>query len=181
MTAEHRRPGLVDALEQLERQESADELADAVLQAARRVTPAAGPAYDALRGRPLGHPLHAVLTDLPVGLWVGAAVLDVTRPPGHAPTARRLVGLGVLSTVPTIVTGLADYRGLTRSARRVAAVHAAANGLGNVLMATSWVARRSGRHRTSAVLTAAGLAAAGAGALLGGHVALGMKEPADLP
>ncbi|PRZ02653.1 hypothetical protein BCE75_11827 [Isoptericola sp. CG 20/1183] len=176
-----RRGPLTGVLERLERSESADGLSGVVLRAARQVTPTAGPLYDELRGRSLGHPLHAALTDLPVGLWVGAALLDLTRPPGHATAARRLVGLGVLSTVPTVVTGLTDYRALTRSARRVAAVHATTNGVGNALMVSSWVARRSGRQRTGVLLSTAGLAAAGLGALLGGHVALGMKEPAELP
>ncbi len=181
MTMERPRQALLAALERLEREESTDGPAGALLQVAQKLTPTAGPLHDELRGRSLGHPVHSALTDLPVGLWVSAAVLDLTRPPGHHEAARRLVALGLVSAVPTVITGLTDYRALTRPARRVAAVHAAANGLGNALMASSWAARRSGHHRAGVLLSTVGLAAAGAGALLGGHIALGMKEPAELP
>ncbi|WP_407317889.1 DUF2231 domain-containing protein [Isoptericola halotolerans] len=167
--------------ERLERATSVDRLAEALAHSARTVTPASGRLHDELRGRSLGHPAHGVLTDLPIGLWVSAALLDATRLPGHAAAARRLVGLGVLGAVPTVVTGLSDVGALSPAARRVAAVHAATNGVGNALMASSWLARREGRSRLGATLTAVGLAAVGAGAMLGGHIAQALKEPADVP
>ena len=34
-------------------------------------------AADVLHGTWLGHPLHVVLTDVPLGSWTAAAVLDV--------------------------------------------------------------------------------------------------------
>ena len=42
------------------------------------------PSADLLRGRPLGHALHPALTDLPIGFWTSAAVLDVVAA-GTAP------------------------------------------------------------------------------------------------
>ncbi|WP_306574544.1 DUF2231 domain-containing protein [Isoptericola croceus] len=167
--------------ERLEHEPAVDRLVDVVRRVARSLTPASGRLHDELRGRSLGHPAHGVLTDLPIGLWVSAVALDVTRPPGHAAASRRLLGLGLLSAVPTVLTGLTDFGALSPSARRVAAVHAVTNGVGNALVASSWLARRSGRTRLGPALSAAGLAAAGAGALLGGHIAQAMKEPADGP
>src|SRR5688500_4935677 len=36
-----------------------------------------GPVKDALHGVPLGHPAHPPLTDVPMGCWMSAAVLDL--------------------------------------------------------------------------------------------------------
>lgn len=166
--------------ERLEGTAALDRLAEALGRAARTVTPRSGRLHDELRGRSLGHPAHSVLTDVPIGLWAGAALLDLTRPPGHAAAARRLVALGVLGAVPTVLTGLTDFGALTPKARRVAAVHAVTNGVGNALMTSSWLARRRGHDRLGPALTAAGLAAVGVGGMLGAHIALSLKEP-DLP
>ncbi|GAA1733767.1 hypothetical protein GCM10009809_31410 [Isoptericola hypogeus] len=165
----------------LETEPRLDPLAQGLGRLAEAVVPPPGRLHDELRGRSLGHPAHAVLTDLPLGLWIGAAALDVTRPEGHEAAARRLVGLGLLSAAPTVLAGLADFRALTAPARRVAAVHAAANATGNLLVGASWWARRSGRHRLGRLLTAAGLGAAGVGGYLGGHIAQTMREPVAVP
>jgi uncharacterized membrane protein len=164
----------------LEERSGLDRLAALVSQVAETVVPS-GRAHDELRGRSLGHPLHAVLTDLPLGLWAGATVLDLTGPVRHAGAARRLIGLGVLAAVPTVLAGLADYGALSERARRVAAAHAAVNGVGNALFATSWVARRRGRPTLGIMLSVAGMTAAGAGAFLGGHIAGRLQEPAPVP
>ncbi|MBW3651387.1 MAG: hypothetical protein KY458_12550, partial [Actinobacteria bacterium] len=36
-----------------------------------------GPAKDLLSGTWLGHPLHPLLTDVPIGAWASALVLDL--------------------------------------------------------------------------------------------------------
>lgn len=49
-----------------------------------------------LRGTWLGHPLHPVLTDIPVGAWTLAAIFDALTPDGESPYAngaRRRGGL----------------------------------------------------------------------------------------
>jgi hypothetical protein len=172
-------PRLADALEHAPGVDKAVGLVDRV---SRTVVPHAGILRDELRGRSLGHPVHSVLTDVPIGLWTGALALDVTRPPGHEAAARRLVALGLMSVPPTVLTGLTDFRALTsRAPRRVAAVHAACNTAGTLLALASWQARRSGRDGLGALLTAAGMGAAGAGAYLGGHLAQGMHEPRHVP
>ena len=52
---------------------------------------------NALSGTWLGHQLHPMLTDLPIGAWVMAAILDWTTGRSGATAARRLVGVGVLA------------------------------------------------------------------------------------
>ena len=49
---------------------------------------------DALHGVWLGHPLHPPLTDLPIGFWTSAFVLDVIGTRRARPAADALVGLG---------------------------------------------------------------------------------------
>ncbi|MEL7976380.1 DUF2231 domain-containing protein [Isoptericola sp. F-RaC21] len=165
----------------LEREPRLDPLAGLYDRISSAVVPSPGGVRDELRGRSVGHPVHSVLTDLPIGLWTGAATLDLTRPQGHAAAARRLVALGLLAAPPTALTGLADYRALSAPARRVAALHATCNGVGTLLALASWRARRRGRDGLGTLLTLAGLGAVGAGGYLGGHVAHAMREPRHVP
>lgn len=135
----------------------------------------------ALRGEQFEHPLHPMLTDLPIGFWTSAMVLDVVGGRRGAPMARRLVGLGVLSAVPTALTGLAEFSVIEDPAeRRVAAVHGAGGGASTLLFALSWRLRR--KHRILGILVGwvAGGAATATG-VLGGHLAFGpdIEEPID--
>lgn len=130
------------------------------------------PRRDLLEGRVLGHALHPVLTDAPLGLWSSAVALDLLGGRGSRRAARRLVGLGVLATAPAVATGLAEWARTEPRAQRVGVVHAAANTVGLVLFAASWVARGRGHHGRGTGLALAGAAAAGVGGYLGGHLAI---------
>ena len=59
-----------------------DQIAEPLSKAVRAVFDAAGPggrqAKNALHGVWLGHPLHPVFTDLPIGAWTTALALDMT-------------------------------------------------------------------------------------------------------
>jgi uncharacterized membrane protein len=172
-------PRIADAVEQAPGLDQAAALFDRV---SRTVVPRAGALRDELRGRSLGHPVHSILTDLPIGLWTAALALDVTRPSGHAAASRRLVALGLLAVPPTVLTGLTDFRALTsKQPRRVASAHAAFNTAGTLLALASWQARRSGRSGLGTVLSVAGMGAVGAGGFLGGHLAQAMHEPRHVP
>ena len=126
---------------------------------------------DLLRGAWLGHPLHPVLTDLPIGLWTSATVLDVVGGRTARPAARRLLGLGLLAAAPTAWTGWADWSALGEREQRVGVVHASTNALAVVLFASSWLARRRGDHRRGQALGLAATTALGVGGYLGGHLA----------
>ncbi|HEX7309233.1 DUF2231 domain-containing protein [Lentzea sp.] len=122
----------------------------------------------AVRGEWLGHPLHPLMVTVPIGAWTSAAVLDAR--PGSEDAARRLVALGLVASVPTILLGLADYGGLDARQRRVGLVHAVANTAAVTCFAASYALRRRGRHKAGKVLGLAGLVAVGAGGALGGHL-----------
>jgi uncharacterized membrane protein len=128
------------------------------------------PTLDQLRGRALGHPLHPVATDLPIGFWTSAWVLDLVGGKRSRRASRLLVGLGVASALPTVATGLTDFLQLDRAGRRIGVVHASANAAATALYAASFVAR--GRsHRRGVALGHLAAACATAGGFLGGHLA----------
>ncbi|MBT0994509.1 hypothetical protein KIN34_09440 [Cellulomonas sp. DKR-3] len=133
-----------------------------------------------LRGVPLGHAAHPLLTDVPIGMWVSASALDLLAPVAGRRASQRLVGLGVLAAAPTVLTGLADWRAsepLDERVRRVGVVHAAANATATAFYAGSWLARRRGRHTVGVALALAGGTVAGVGGYLGGHLTLVRRAP----
>jgi uncharacterized membrane protein len=124
-----------------------------------------------LRGEWLGHALHPLLTDLPLGCWLGAGLLDLTANRRGRSAARRLVGLGLIAAVPAVAAGLAEYTEIeNRSVRRVAAVHAAGNSLVALCYHGSWLARRRDHHARGVVWGLAGGGLAWGTGYLGGHL-----------
>jgi nitrite reductase/ring-hydroxylating ferredoxin subunit/uncharacterized membrane protein len=159
-------------VDRIERSPRLDPLVGALETFWGRVLPR-GRAKDVLHGTWLGHPLHPVLTDVPIGAWASALLLDLTGGERSRRAAQALTGAGVLAAIPTAATGAADWTALGTFERpkRVGAVHAVANGTATVLYAASWQARRKGRHTKGRLLGAAGAAFLGAGGYLGGHLA----------
>ncbi|WP_231726476.1 DUF2231 domain-containing protein [Kocuria rhizophila] len=127
---------------------------------------------DLLRGKRLGHALHPLIIEVPMGTWMSALVLDTLGGSDGRRAARLLTGVGVLSAVPSALTGWAEYSGLQQRDKRVTVVHAGANGAAAALQAGSWFARRAGRHGLGRVLALGGMSAAGLGGYLGGHLSV---------
>ncbi len=123
-----------------------------------------------LSGTWLGHPVHPALTALPIGAWTMAFALDVTAGRAGTESARRLVGLGLLATLPAAATGASDWSETSGATQRAGFVHAVCNVTAAAVQAASWVARRRGRHRAGAVLGGAGLGITACAAYLGGHL-----------
>lgn len=157
--------------ERIEGAEPLERAAKPLARAAGRALPP-GPVKDALSGTWLGHALHPVLTDVPIGTWVSAAILDVFGGDGTRDAARKLVGAGLLAAVPTALTGLSDWSDTQGRDNRTGVAHAAANTLALTAYGASYAARRAGRHRLGVALGLAGGAIASAGAYLGGHLSL---------
>ena len=135
-----------------------------------------------LRGEWLGHALHPVLTDVVLGTWTSASVLDLFGGPGSSAAAQRLVGTGLLAFGPTAWAGWAEWSAAGSRDKRVGLVHAVTNGVAVSVYTASWLARRRGRNGTGAGLALAGAAVSGVGAYLGGHLAearkVGSRHPA---
>ncbi|MDT0166802.1 hypothetical protein Q9R32_14705 [Actinotalea sp. AC32] len=164
-------PPLVGLALRLEDEERLDPVVDALRPLARSLV--SDPARRAvLLGRQMGHSLHPLLTDVPIGTWVSALALDVVGGRSARPAARRLIGLGILAAVPTAVTGLADWSHTSQRNSRVGVVHAAGNTVGLLLFGASWIARGRGHHARGVTLGMLGGAAAGASGFLGAHLSL---------
>jgi nitrite reductase/ring-hydroxylating ferredoxin subunit/uncharacterized membrane protein len=162
--------GLLEALaQQVEDLDAADGVAKQ-LQGVVHDVLGSGLVRDALTGRWLGHAMHPVLTDLPIGFWTSAFTLDLIGGRRSRPAAQLLVGLGVLSAIPTAATGAADWSDTTGPERRVGLVHAACNTAATVCFAASWLERRRGRNGRGVFYGLVGSAAATGGGFLGGHL-----------
>jgi len=124
-----------------------------------------------LRGDWLGHALHPLLTDFPLGCWSSAALLDVVGGTAGRPFARRLIGAGLVASVPTALAGAAEWPDLVnRSTKRVAAVHASGNVAVVILYFWSWRLRHGGKHAGGVLIgMVAGCLALITG-YLGGHL-----------
>jgi hypothetical protein len=124
-----------------------------------------------LRGEWLGHAVHPLLTDVELGTWTSAGLLDLLGGPDSSAAAQKLIGTGLLAAGPTAWTGWAEWSAAGSRDKRVGLVHAVTNGVAIGVYAASWFARLRGRHGTGVRLALAGAAVSGVGAYLGGHLA----------
>ena len=132
-----------------------------------------GAPKDVLSGAWLGHALHPIMTDIPIGAWTSSVLLDWMGGRDSRSASERLILAGVLAAGATFATGWSDWADAEqRSAavRRSGLVHAAANGTATWLMISSYAARKRGAHGRGKLLSLAGSAALGAGGWLGGHL-----------
>jgi uncharacterized membrane protein len=163
---------LETAIRRIEGDDRLDPLARRVRNVADRIAGGAG--GPVLAGDWLGHALHPLLTDFPLGCWLSAGVLDLVGGKRSRPAAQRLVALGLVMVPPTVATGLVDYTGAdSPPTRRVGAVHAAGNSMVALCYFGSWRARRRGRHFRGVVWGLAGGGLAVVTGYLGGHLSFG--------
>lgn len=126
----------------------------------------------------LGAPLHPALTDVPVGSWTAALVLDagslLADDDRLGAAADRALAVGALAAVPAAATGLNDLRDLRGQSRRVAMVHGLLNTVGLTLTTASLLCRRSGRRGLARGLSGAGFLVSATAAHLGGELSYGL-------
>lgn len=130
---------------------------------------------NALNGTYVGHPVHPILTAVPIGAWTAAVLLDAVdtlspRPPGFREAAQLTVGLGVAGSVASAVTGLADWQYTHDETRRAGLVHGIVNTAALGLCAASWRDRRRGGHRRARLYSGLGYGLSVAGSFLGGNL-----------
>lgn len=160
---------LNEVVERLGRAEAIDGAAKPVSGiVARAVAPR--PIKDLLSGSWLGHPFHPLLTDIPIGSWTSAFVLDLVGGGRGQEAADRLIGLGVVAALPTAATGLSDWSDYLGGERRIGFVHAVANVAAVTCYGASYLARRRGSRGAGLALSFVGAAAATVGGYLGGHL-----------
>ena len=180
MNRTERNPGIVRWTLRLENAASLDRAVGALEPTIRSVF-GSGRRGWLLRGDWLGHAIHPLLTDVALGTWTSASLLDVFGGPGDSAAAQRLIGSGLLAAAPTAWTGWAEWSAAGPRDKRVGLVHAGINGLTIGIYAASWLARRRGRHQTGARLALGAAAVSSVGAYLGGHLAEARKVATHHP
>jgi uncharacterized membrane protein len=132
-----------------------------------------GAAKDVLSGAWLGHALHPIMTDIPIGAWTSSVLLDWMGGKDSRSASDRLILTGVLAAGATVATGWSDWADAEQrnaAVRRSGLVHATANATATALMIGSYFARKRGARGRGKLLSLAGSAALGAGGWLGGHL-----------
>lgn len=143
---------------------------------------------DILHGTWLGHPLHVVLTDVPLGSWTAAAVLDVLE----QKTGSRVIGrgadaaiaVGLIGAAGAAITGLADWSKIGGGQpRRIGLAHGLLNATATACYVTSLCLRQIYSRRAGRRFALLGLVVSSLAAYLGGHLVfkekLGVDHTAD--
>ncbi len=141
-----------------------------------------------LNGTPVRHRVHPALIIVPLGAWTTAAFLDfldAMQPEAseqtYGPSADASIALGLVSAVPVIAAGIADWVDTYDQHRRVGMAHALVNSVALTLYGVSLGLRlASGERRGLArVVGALGYGAVMLGGALGGELVynLGVNVP----
>jgi nitrite reductase/ring-hydroxylating ferredoxin subunit/uncharacterized membrane protein len=176
--------GIVKIIDQ---QQFLDQASDALQPAIKSVFDAAGESgqqvKDALHGTWLGHPLHPVLTDIPIGAWTMAMVFDAMDSINGSRELRRAadvsVTVGLIGAAGAAVTGLTDWSETYGRGRKVGLAHGLLNVSATALYATSLAMRRSRARSAGVGFAMLGYAVSMAAAYLGGHLVYGEQIGVD--
>src|SRR5688572_29303836 len=153
-----------------------DRVAEPLSKAVRGAYEAAGPvgqrAKNALHGVWLGHPLHPVITDVPLGAWTTALALDAAAQgdPGMRRAATFAMGVGLAGAAGAAVTGLTDWSETEGESRRAGLIHGLLNVTATALFATAFAFRRNDSHDGGRKCAWTGYAIALGAAYLGGDL-----------
>src|SRR5258708_987355 len=141
-----------NALATLADQPALDAIAEPLSKAVRNAYQSAGSAgqhaKNAMHGVWLGHPLHPVFTDLPLGAWTTGLVLDAVAAANHdagiARAADVAIAVGLAGAAGAAITGLTDWSETSGHSRRTGLLHGLLNIAATTLYATAYMLRRSG-------------------------------------
>jgi len=153
-----------------------DRVAEPLSKAVRGAFEAGGPAGEraknALHGVWLGHPLHPVFTDVPLGAWTTALALDAAAgdDPGMRRAATFAMGVGLGGAVGAAVTGLTDWSETDGQSRRAGLIHGLLNITATTLFATAFALRRKDSHDGGRAAAWMGYTIALGAAYLGGDL-----------
>jgi nitrite reductase/ring-hydroxylating ferredoxin subunit/uncharacterized membrane protein len=153
-------------------------MAEPLSQAIRSAYSAAGAGgqrvKNAAHGVWLGHPLHPVFTDLPLGAWTTGLVLDAVAATTHDRGMERAgdvaIAVGLAGAAGAAITGLTDWSETSGRARRTGLVHGLLNIAATTLYATAYILRRSGARSSGQTCALAGYGIAIGAAWFGGDL-----------
>jgi nitrite reductase/ring-hydroxylating ferredoxin subunit/uncharacterized membrane protein len=132
-----------------------------------------------MHGTWLGHPLHPVITDIPLGAWTLALLFDiiylVRGTHGWVSAADVSIVVGLLGALGAAVTGYTDWNETIGRERRVGVAHGLLNTVVIVIYLASLSLRVSGSSRGLAIVLAlVGYALVLTAAFLGGDLVFGI-------
>jgi nitrite reductase/ring-hydroxylating ferredoxin subunit/uncharacterized membrane protein len=172
-----------NALSALTDRPALDAIAEPLTHAIHRVYESAGPAgrraKNALHGVWLGHPLHPVFTDLPIGAWTTGLVLDAVAATNHDRGMQRAadvaIAVGLAGAAAAAVTGLTDWSETSGRSRRTGLIHGLLNIAATTLYATAYALRKNGSRATGQTCALAGYGIAVGAAWFGGDMVYGQR------
>jgi nitrite reductase/ring-hydroxylating ferredoxin subunit len=125
----------------------------------------------------LGHPLHPVFTDIPIGAWTTALALDACAngDAGMRRAATFAFGVGLLGAAASAVTGLTDWSETDGRSRREGLLHGLINIASTALTATAYFRRLADDDADGRVWAWAGYTIALGSAYLGGDLVYGQR------
>jgi nitrite reductase/ring-hydroxylating ferredoxin subunit len=175
--------GIAQAI--IDRQQWLDGLSDAIQPLVNKAFSSGGETghvvKDLLNGVWLGHPLHPVITDVPIGAWTMTELLDLlsaTRGGDHALDSASDVtlGAGIVAALGAAVTGITDWSDVGGSHRRLGMAHALLNVVGLTLNVGSLALRAGGNggaRGAARALSAAGYLTTAVAAYVAGELVFG--------
>lgn len=136
-----------------------------------------------LHGKWLGHPVHPMITDVPVGAWTTAAVLDTMELCGnkkYKDGADAAVSIGLVGAAGAAVTGMTDWTGTTEIERKAGLLHAMLNIGATALYVASFFMRKNKKTRKAAItLSMVGFGITTASAYIGGNLVYNQQMGVD--
>ncbi len=164
-----------------------DDAADTIQPAVLNAFEAAGNTGKAIKnflhGTWLGHPLHPLLTDIPLGAYTTTAVMDLMELCGNEdvrPGADTSLAIGLAGAAGAAVTGTADWTGTSGQNRRIGLMHATLNIGATLLNTASLILRKKKTDRKLAIgLSFAAYGITTLAAYLGGHLVYGQQMGVD--
>ena len=131
-----------------------------------------------LHGTFIGHPLHPLLTDIPIGAWSVTAVLDILELAGserYEPAADVTVIVGAVGAIGAALAGWADWSDTKGEPQRAGLLHGLMNATALSFYLASIVARRRGARKIGIASAFVGYGIMGAAAYLGAELSFGMQ------
>jgi nitrite reductase/ring-hydroxylating ferredoxin subunit/uncharacterized membrane protein len=167
-----------NALSRLTDQPALDTIAEPLSQAIHGLYESGGSAgrrvKNALHGVWLGHPLHPVFTDLPLGAWTTGLVLDAVAAANDDEAMEQAadiaIAVGLGGAAAAAVTGLTDWSETSGRSRRTGLVHGLLNIAATTLYAAAYVLRKRGSRASGQSCALAGYSVAVGAAWLGGDL-----------
>jgi nitrite reductase/ring-hydroxylating ferredoxin subunit/uncharacterized membrane protein len=136
-----------------------------------------------LNGVWLGHPLHPVLTDVPVGAWTVTTVLDnvasLTNNNSLEGAADLSLATGLVAAYASAASGWTDWMDTYGEERKVGLFHGLIMVATTITYSASLVARIAGARSAGVALSNTGYVLLSAGAYLGGEEVYDLGYPVN--